>query len=155
MDQHMPRQSLDVLAHVARSSKWTILTAVVTLAGLGVLHVSHRVATKQRLEAGMCYGMRAFTSVLTASVATASDPGLLKKHSTYEKYTTASGHTYPRVRTFYKEHQQASELPKDLPLLVSCFSFAKIDVGYVAGLILCYRCSCTAWEEVQRSLLLS
>lgn len=46
------------------------------------------------------------------------DPSLLRKHSTYQSYTTASGHHYPKIRTFYKEHQQSSQLPKDLPLLV-------------------------------------
>ncbi|KAK3716492.1 hypothetical protein LTR37_006388 [Vermiconidia calcicola] len=48
----------------------------------------------------------------------ASDPGLLKKHSTFESYTTRSGYTYPRIRTFYKRHDKATELPNDLPLLV-------------------------------------
>ena len=56
--------------------------------------------------------------MLTTSPASSSDPGLLKKHTRYEGYTTASGHTYPKIRTFYKQHQQESELPKDLPLLV-------------------------------------
>ena len=48
----------------------------------------------------------------------ASEPGLFKKHSTFESFTTASGFVYPRIRVFHYEHSQAGKLPKDLPLLV-------------------------------------
>lgn len=43
---------------------------------------------------------------------------MLRKHTTYEAYNTPSHFTYPKIRTFYKEHQQASKLPRDIPLLV-------------------------------------
>ncbi|WPH01482.1 isoform 3 of mrna-capping enzyme [Acrodontium crateriforme] len=46
------------------------------------------------------------------------DPGLFKKHSTFESFSTHSGHVYPRIRVFYHAHAQAAKLPKDLPLLV-------------------------------------
>ena len=85
----------------ARWPKWTLATAlagVVTLVLWRRLQVS---GPQKRLK-----------------TATDSDPSLLRKHSTFESYTTVSGHTYKRIRTFYKEHQQASQLPKDLPLLV-------------------------------------
>ncbi|OQO14296.1 hypothetical protein B0A48_01172 [Cryoendolithus antarcticus] len=49
--------------------------------------------------------------------AETSDPGLLRKHTTYESYTTSIA-TYPRIRTFYSPHPQAAKLPTDLPLLV-------------------------------------
>nr|OQO23372.1 hypothetical protein B0A51_10382 [Rachicladosporium sp. CCFEE 5018] len=49
--------------------------------------------------------------------ADSSDPGLLRKNTTYESYTTSIA-TYPRVRTFYSPHPQAAKLPTDLPLLV-------------------------------------
>jgi len=48
----------------------------------------------------------------------ASEPGLFKKHSSFESFTAASGYTYPRIRVFYHEHPQAAKLPKGLPLLV-------------------------------------
>ncbi|KAB2579453.1 mRNA-capping enzyme [Lasiodiplodia theobromae] len=54
--------------------------------------------------------------------AVATDPGLLKKHSTYKSYTvTSTGWTYPSIRTFYRPHPQGDKLPKKpapLPLLV-------------------------------------
>lgn len=48
----------------------------------------------------------------------ASEPGLFKKHSRFESFTTYSGYTYPRIRVFFHPHPQAGKLPKDLPLLV-------------------------------------
>lgn len=48
--------------------------------------------------------------------AIATDPGLLRKHSTYETYD-AAGFTYPSIRTVYHPHPQAAKLPT-LPLLV-------------------------------------
>ena len=52
--------------------------------------------------------------------AASTDPGLLKKHSTFKSYTTSHG-TYPRIRTFYRPHSQADKLPSvptPLPLLL-------------------------------------
>lgn len=49
-----------------------------------------------------------------------TDPGLLKKHSTFKSYTTSTA-TYPSIRTFYRPHSQADKLPSKptpLPLLV-------------------------------------
>ena len=49
-----------------------------------------------------------------------TDPGLLKKHSTFKSYTTSTA-TYPSIRTFYRLHSQADKLPSKptpLPLLV-------------------------------------
>ncbi|KAL9633574.1 MAG: hypothetical protein Q9164_004618 [Protoblastenia rupestris] len=49
-----------------------------------------------------------------------TDPGLLKKHSTFRSYTTSVA-TYPSIRTFYRPHPQADKLPSEptpLPLLV-------------------------------------
>jgi pimeloyl-ACP methyl ester carboxylesterase/protein-tyrosine phosphatase len=49
-----------------------------------------------------------------------TDPGLLKKHSTFKSYTTVR-FTYPCIRTFYHPHPQAEKLPSKptpLPLLV-------------------------------------
>ncbi|KAF2875999.1 hypothetical protein BDV95DRAFT_484887 [Massariosphaeria phaeospora] len=57
-----------------------------------------------------------------ADDAAASDPGLLKKHSTLKSYTVSStGFTYPAIRTFYRPHPQQDKLPNKpspLPLLV-------------------------------------
>ncbi|PIB03180.1 mRNA-capping enzyme [Cercospora beticola] len=50
--------------------------------------------------------------------AASTDPGLLKARTKYRSYSTPSGHVYPRIRTFYNEHTQASKLPADLPLIV-------------------------------------
>ncbi|KAE8391360.1 hypothetical protein BDV23DRAFT_71679 [Aspergillus alliaceus] len=52
--------------------------------------------------------------------AQSTDPGLLKKHSTYVSYTTSVA-TYPSVRTFYRPHPQKDKLPikpSPIPLLV-------------------------------------
>ncbi|KAB8360720.1 hypothetical protein FH972_024456 [Carpinus fangiana] len=55
------------------------------------------------------------------SDAASTDPGLLKKHSTTESFhVPATGYTYS-IRTFYRDHPQASKLPSTptpLPLLV-------------------------------------
>ncbi|KAI9838835.1 MAG: hypothetical protein M1819_004041 [Sarea resinae] len=54
--------------------------------------------------------------------AASTDPSLLKKHTTYESYTTPIRHiTYPSIRTFYRPHPQAERLPSKpspIPLLV-------------------------------------
>ncbi|CZT25348.1 related to peroxisomal serine-active lipase [Ramularia collo-cygni] len=50
--------------------------------------------------------------------ATKSDPSLFKDNLRVESYTTPSGHTYRRVRTFYRKHTHTEKLPRDLPLLV-------------------------------------
>jgi len=42
---------------------------------------------------------------------------LLRKHTTYASYTTKTA-TYPKIRTVYHPHTQASKLPADIPLLV-------------------------------------
>ena len=47
----------------------------------------------------------------------ANDPSLLRKHTTYASYTTKTA-TYPKIRTVYHPHTQASKLPADIPLLV-------------------------------------
>jgi pimeloyl-ACP methyl ester carboxylesterase len=46
-----------------------------------------------------------------------NDPSLLRKHTTYASYTTSTA-TYPKIRTVYHPHTQASKLPADIPLLV-------------------------------------
>ncbi|KAL9121711.1 MAG: hypothetical protein Q9187_001735 [Circinaria calcarea] len=49
-----------------------------------------------------------------------TDPGLLRKHSTFKTYRTNIA-TYPSIRTFYRPHPQADKLPDKptpLPLLV-------------------------------------
>ncbi|KAH8422677.1 RNA 5'-triphosphatase domain-containing protein [Aspergillus melleus] len=49
-----------------------------------------------------------------------TDPGLLKKHSSYLSYTTSVA-TYPSIRTLYRPHPQADKLPtkpSSVPLLV-------------------------------------
>ena len=52
----------------------------------------------------------------------ATDPGLLKKHSTIRSFTVhATGFTYPGIRTFYRPHSQDQKLPqkpRPVPLLV-------------------------------------
>ena len=42
---------------------------------------------------------------------------MLRKHTTYASYTTRTA-TYPKIRTVYHPHTQASKLPADIPLLV-------------------------------------
>jgi len=54
--------------------------------------------------------------------AIATDPSLLKKHSSYKSYHVPStGLTYPSIRTVYRAHPYADKLPSEaqpLPLLV-------------------------------------
>ncbi|KAJ5354802.1 hypothetical protein N7541_005846 [Penicillium brevicompactum] len=57
-----------------------------------------------------------------ANLATAhkTDPGILKKFTTYNSYTTSVA-TYPAIRTFYSPHPQLARLPTKptpLPLIV-------------------------------------
>ena len=56
------------------------------------------------------------------SDAISTDPGLLKKHSTYVSYhVPETGFTYPSIRTFYRPHPQRDKLPAEpdaIPLLV-------------------------------------
>nr|POE53624.1 isoform 3 of mrna-capping enzyme [Quercus suber] len=47
-----------------------------------------------------------------------AEPGLFKKHSALESFTTPSGITYDEIRVWYHAHSQAAKLPPDLPLLV-------------------------------------
>ena len=101
MDRSVLVKKSQAFAQQAVSSKWTYVTVTVGLVALGIIRGLPVLRERARLEA-----------------TTESDPSLLKKHSRFESYTTASGHTYRRIRAFYKEHQQASQLPKDLPLLV-------------------------------------
>ncbi|KAF2720874.1 alpha/beta-hydrolase [Polychaeton citri CBS 116435] len=49
--------------------------------------------------------------------AETTDPGLLRKNSTFECYKTSVA-TYPAIRTFFTQHQHADKLPEGLPLLV-------------------------------------
>ena len=51
--------------------------------------------------------------------AKSTDPGLLKKHSSYRSYRTSTT-TYPSVRVFYRPHSQVDKLPSKppIPLLV-------------------------------------
>lgn len=46
-----------------------------------------------------------------------TDPPLLRDHSQFRSYTT-SRYTYPKIRTFYRQHAKAEQLPGVLPLLV-------------------------------------
>ena len=59
------------------------------------------------------------TTVTDWIIAEAIDPSLLRKHSAFKSYRTATA-TYPRVRTFYHPHPHADKLPNSppLPLLV-------------------------------------
>ena len=50
--------------------------------------------------------------------AGALEPSLFTKHSSFEAFTTASGHIYPKIRVFHHPHAQGAKLPNDLPLLV-------------------------------------
>ena len=58
--------------------------------------------------------------LIMATDSERTDPGLLKKHTTFKSYTTSFG-TYPSIRTFYRPHAQAEKLPstpRPIPLLV-------------------------------------
>ncbi|KKK27225.1 dual specificity phosphatase catalytic domain protein [Aspergillus rambellii] len=55
-----------------------------------------------------------------AETALDTDPGLLRKHSTYRSYSTSVA-KYPSIRTFYRPHPQMDKFPtkpSPMPLLV-------------------------------------
>nr|POE46228.1 isoform 3 of mrna-capping enzyme [Quercus suber] len=47
-----------------------------------------------------------------------NEPGLFKKHSVFESFTTPSGIRYDEIRVWYHAHSQATKLPENIPLLV-------------------------------------
>ncbi|SMY18733.1 unnamed protein product [Zymoseptoria tritici ST99CH_1A5] len=59
-----------------------------------------------------------FSRRLRRNSASSTDPGVLRKGTTFELYETPSGHVYPKIRTFFHPHPNADKLPKDIPLLV-------------------------------------
>ncbi|KAI9797305.1 MAG: hypothetical protein M1835_001323 [Candelina submexicana] len=84
-----------------------------------------RVAFSRDLGTGQDFYLRfVLDQSLTLSIpdAAATDPGLLKKHSSFKSYTVPVHQiTYPAIRTFYRPHPQADKLPlkpTPLPLLV-------------------------------------
>ncbi|KAI7371378.1 hypothetical protein KC354_g618 [Hortaea werneckii] len=52
------------------------------------------------------------------SLENSDQPGLFKKHSSFESFIVPSGFTYPRIRVFYHANPQEAKLPSTLPLLV-------------------------------------
>lgn len=79
-------------------------------------HAEHKAGGSTKASSQASVG----SSRLGQSDAEATDPGLLKKHSSFESYTTSFA-TYPAIRTFYHPHPQADKLPAKptpLPLLV-------------------------------------
>lgn len=119
MDGHPIRTRLRLILQALQASKWALLAGAVTSALMAFWWKSESRASKKRIKAGMSLKLLDIrVTLLIISSAATSDPSLLRRHTTYESFTTPSGFTYPRIRTFYKEHQQASKLPRDLPLLV-------------------------------------
>ncbi|KAH9862881.1 hypothetical protein J1614_010974 [Plenodomus biglobosus] len=61
-------------------------------------------------------------SDLAIDASSPTDPGLIKKFSHTRSYTVPStGFIYPRIRTFYRTHDQETKLPREpcpIPLLV-------------------------------------
>ncbi|KAF2654966.1 hypothetical protein K491DRAFT_630828 [Lophiostoma macrostomum CBS 122681] len=61
-------------------------------------------------------------SIYSSDDAANSDPGLLKRFSTIQSYNVPStGFVYPKIRTFYRPHNQQDKLPQTpcpIPLLV-------------------------------------
>ncbi|KAI8932453.1 hypothetical protein NX059_010639 [Plenodomus lindquistii] len=76
--------------------------------------------SNQRRKASLSDSQHQSDPAIDASTAT--DPGLIKKFSHTQSYTVPStGFTYPRIRTFYRPHDQDTKLPREpcpLPLLV-------------------------------------
>ena len=101
MDSDSLIKRSQALLQDSRVQRWAAVTIITGLVSFGIWRQLQSSGSRKRLK-----------------LATRDDPSLLRKHSTYESYTTASGYHYPSIRTFYKEHHQAEQLPKDLPLLV-------------------------------------
>ncbi|KAI9821056.1 MAG: hypothetical protein M1827_003789 [Pycnora praestabilis] len=76
---------------------------------------------QRETEANSSESTQEYTSTAGLEAVT-SDPGLLKKHSSYKSYTVFTTNiTYPSIRTFYRPHPQADKLPSKpypIPLLV-------------------------------------
>lgn len=112
----VPQRLRDAVLAVS-AKRWSISLVCISMAWLHLIFNRQRQATKKRIKSGavaLIFGDIARTNLYTANE---SEPGLLKKYSTFESYTTSRA-TYPRIRTFYKQHYEASKLPGDLPLLV-------------------------------------
>lgn len=65
-----------------------------------------------------CLSLRC--DLILTKTALTTDPGLLKKYSSYHSYSTSVA-TYPSIRTFFCQHPQMSKLPtkpSPIPLLV-------------------------------------
>lgn len=112
-----------LMTRSAAPSGWTrgVLSAILGLTVVGAWQTTKRVA-----------------SITSAKRGDASEPGLFKKQSTFESFTTQSGTTYPRIRVFYHPHPQAGKLPKNLPLLVfihglggTATQFSSLLTGFV------------------------
>lgn len=132
------------------AKRWSISLACISLAWIHLIFNRQRRAAEKRIK----YGKEASISVHGArtkfSIANESEPGLFKKYSTFESYTTSRA-SYPRIRTFYKEHYEASKLPGDLPLLVIPPSTTMASFRLTKGI----RSSPMAWAAVHRSSRLS
>lgn len=106
MDQVLPARTWELLRHLVqtvRVSSWStraLLSATVGLAALA------------SWRAGLLTWLR------PTQQREDLEPGLFQKHSSIQNFTTASGHTYPKIRVFYHTHPQAAKLPKGIPLLV-------------------------------------
>lgn len=78
---------------------------------------------KRPPDVGMDYTnalSRAPIVLISAADPHQTDPGLLKKYSTFQSYTTSYA-TYPSIRTFFRPHPQIDKLPSEptvLPMLV-------------------------------------
>ena len=69
---------------------------------------------------GRSMAFSSFRSCANIRAAHATDPGILRKFTTYNSYTTSVA-TYPAIRTFYSPHPQLARLPTKptpLPLIV-------------------------------------
>ncbi|KAF1990370.1 hypothetical protein K402DRAFT_370323 [Aulographum hederae CBS 113979] len=103
-----------------RSTVWSMVTAASIVALVPCLWLAKK--KKQKPRPTSSSDTSADVSDTVGLDAAATDPGLLKKHSTFNAYSVAStGFTYPSLRTFYRPHPQADKLPTKpapLPLLV-------------------------------------
>ena len=83
----------DAFIHLARSNNWFLPSLISASGGLCLL------------------GFWLSSCVLARPQHDDTEPVLFKEYSSLKSLTTASGHTYPRIRTLYYAHNQSSTLP--------------------------------------------
>ncbi|KAF2469039.1 uncharacterized protein BDR25DRAFT_289205 [Lindgomyces ingoldianus] len=117
---------LHVLSFIdSRESIFVGMVKLTAICGIGIgsaLWIWSNHSKEKKTSRSVSGSRKSVSDVSSDEDATATDPGLLKKHSTVRAYKVPrTGFTYPAIRTFYRPHSQEKKLPSKpnpVPLLV-------------------------------------